>query len=134
MNFIRLLQTTSVVSKSLDKTKLKSVPSSSDASTNEPTVYFIYLQNEKHFIYLSKETDEQTLLSECETAYEFVSTNRPIEVFHRIRGGGPEDVDTYVKQFMQQFGIDSTRGGSYCDILLSEDIRSELQKELEYNL
>jgi hypothetical protein len=97
-------------------------------------VYFISLQNEKHFIYLSKETDEQKLLSECESSYEFVSTNPPIEVFHRIRGGGPEDVDTYVKLFMQQFGIDSTRGGSYCDILLSEDIRTELQKELEYNL
>jgi hypothetical protein len=39
------------------------------------------------------------------------------------------DVDKYVKMFMNMFGLDDCRGGSYVDVELTEEVKDMIIRE-----
>jgi len=53
-----------------------------------------------------------------------------IEMEHIRRSEGPFDEDTVTKEYMEKYGIDKVRGGTYVETELSNAQRSLLEQEL----
>jgi len=128
MNYIHLLQTSAVLSKALENTKFlaKSVKKSLD----KPSLYFVALENDKVFIFPSMEHEEYEVLKECAN-FEFAKLYGPKNIILTIPDFLPQEIDENVKLFMKEFGIDSVRGGSYLDVVLSPDVFQDLTRELD---
>ena len=127
MNFLSLLQSYAVVSKSLENAKLakKFVKKPLD----KPSLYFVSLENDKVFIFPSLQQEEDAVLKEC-AEFEFAKVNTPVCVIFSVTDFLSEEIDENVKLFMKEFGMDTVRGGSYLDVVLSPDVLQSLDKEL----
>jgi len=95
-----------------------------DSSSN---LYFISLNNECMFLYhCEKKENDQDIMDECLLNYEYVQINRPRKIVFTLKNVKSCEVDEIVELFMCQFGIDKTRGGSYTDLELSDNIHQIL--------
>jgi len=127
MNFLSLLQSHAVMSKALENAKL--VQKTMKKPLDKPSLYFVSLENEKVFIFPSLEQEEDAVLKEC-AEFEFAKVNAPICIIFSVTGILPEETDENVKLFMREFGVDTVRGGSYLDVVLSPDVLQSLNQEL----
>jgi hypothetical protein len=93
-------------------------------------LYFIGLENNKMFLYPSYEKHDNQIMEDCSKLYEYARVYNPQSVIFKIQDVDLFDIDKIVKMFMQMFGIDETRGGSYVDLELPEFQRLALDKEL----
>ena len=55
---------------------------------------------------------------------------RPISIEKTIKNASPFDEDKVTKEYMAKYGIDRVRGGSYCEIELSEFHKKVLKMEI----
>ena len=127
MKFLSLLQSHAVMSKALENAKL--VQKTMKKPLDKPSLYFVSLENEKVFIFPSLEQEEDAVLKEC-AEFEFAKVNTPVCVIFSVTGILPEETDENVKLFMREFGVDTVRGGSYLDVVLSPDVLQSLNQEL----
>jgi hypothetical protein len=65
--------------------------------------------------------------------YEFTITNPPSIVYTTMKISNILEVDYNVKQFMQSYGINNVRGGSYSEEFLPDYVIKTLSRELGYN-
>jgi hypothetical protein len=94
-------------------------------------LYFIALEDDNMFLHLSYKKSEEQILYQCEQLYEYTKLFKPLRIVHTMENCDLTDADKYVKQFMKMFGEDSTRGGSYTDIILPEWQKKTLDLEFE---
>ena len=103
------------------------------------SLYLFQLLNNKWFIVTSLPNLMDLPLSEIQTdyevAYEFINTY-PIVSIEKIQDdiadGGV--INSYVKQYMKQYGIDNVRGGCYSGIALEDDVIKVITKEINFTL
>ena len=55
---------------------------------------------------------------------------KPISVHRVFENASPFDEDKITKEYMNQFGVDNVRGGSYVEIVLSDFHKQALQMEM----
>jgi len=96
---------------------------------NHYFIYMIELQNEKYFLHLTNLNDEQQIMKESEFMYDFVKNNPPIKITNQIECYDVAELDYYVKQNMQKYGIEYVRGGSYSMEIIPEHLRTCLEFE-----
>jgi hypothetical protein len=101
---------------------------------SEIVVYVLMLENDKIFLYPSTIINESTILLECETLYEFVRQNPFLRFFETITVRDEFELNMHVKYYMQYFGMDNVRGGSYTDIVLPDNIRTVLENEVNLSI
>jgi hypothetical protein len=94
-------------------------------------LYFISLEDDNMFLHLSYKKSDEQILYQCEKLYEFPKLFKPIKVIYIMDDCDLTDADKYVKMFMKMFGENSTRGGSYTDIILPEWQKNALDLEFE---
>lgn len=94
------------------------------------TIYILELEDNKYYV---GKTDN---IVQCwkdhilgNNSY-WTSQHKPISIIKVIEDCG-DDVDKYVKEYMVMYGIDNVRGGSYNQYKLSDNIVSDLEKELK---
>lgn len=95
------------------------------------SLYFIALEDNNMFLYLSYRKTNDKILYQCEHLYDYPKLYKPIEVVSIMDDCELTDADKYVKIFMRMFGEDSVRGGSYTDIILPEWQKKTLQQEFD---
>jgi hypothetical protein len=61
---------------------------------------------------------------------EFTKKYKPIEIYQIIPECDKYDEDKYVKKYMDKYGIDNVRGGTYSRIELTTEEKNFIQKEL----
>jgi len=61
---------------------------------------------------------------------EFTKKYKPIDIYQIIPECDKYDEDKYVKKYMNKYGIDNVRGGTYSRIELTTEEKKYLQKEL----
>jgi hypothetical protein len=83
------------------------------------------------FLYLTYKKPNELILYQCEELYEYAKLFKPLKVVYTMDDCDLTDADKYVKQFMKMFGENSTRGGSYTDIVLPEWQKKTLDLEFE---
>jgi hypothetical protein len=94
------------------------------------TLYFIGLEDNKMFLYTSYEKPDDEIMEDCSKLYEYARIYKPRNIVFRIPEVDLFDIDKFVKMFMQMFGVDDTRGGSYVDVILPEFQQKALDIEL----
>ena len=100
-----------------------------DLETAPLFMYHISLENHKMMLHVDFKKDYDTVLSDCTKLYDFVRTNAPLRVVYISEVLSLYDVDKDVKLYMNMFGIENTRGGSYSDKELPDFLTKALLHE-----
>jgi hypothetical protein len=105
---------------------------SSTNSNKTLTLYVLSLEEDK--IYVGT-TDRCLRDRICEhfsdNGSEWTKVYKPIKVVEIIENADKFDEDKYTKIYMNKYGIDNVRGGSYCMIELSEEQKKLLKTEFK---
>ena len=94
---------------------------------------FIYvLQLKENKWYIGKtETSKFRIDTHFDSAgSEFTKKYPPQEIYQIIPECDKYDEDKYVKKYMDKYGIDNVRGGTYCRLELTNNEKEVIQKEL----
>jgi hypothetical protein len=92
-------------------------------------MYYVSLENDKLLLHVDFKQNIDVVLSDCERLYEFARINAPLRVVYTAEVKDLYDVDKDVKLFMNMFGIENTRGGSYTDVELPDFLMNTLLHE-----
>lgn len=93
-------------------------------------VYVLQLENDKY--YVGKTTDSEFRLDQHFNAFGSVWTKKynPIKVLEMIGGCDEFDEEKYTLKYMNLFGIDNVRGGSFCNENLTQSEIKTIEKSL----
>jgi hypothetical protein len=92
-------------------------------------LYFVALEEDKMLLHASFKRSFVQVLADCEIIYDFAKRYKPRRVVHVMENVDTYEADKQVKIFMNMFGIDDTRGGSYRDIVLQDQVKDCLEAE-----
>ena len=95
-------------------------------------LYVLLLEDKKYFIYYTLTEIHEVVLLECKLLNSFVRKYNPINIVEQKSYIEIEDIDKYVKKYMNLFGIDNVRGGSYSNEILEDYKIKTLQSELDF--
>jgi hypothetical protein len=103
-------------------------------TTTEPiiscNIYAVELADNHFLVHPSVKSEERDIIRECAILYDWARKYEPVfvcESFY-LEQDTPITIDYFVKKYMQIYGIDNVRGGSY-----SQNELTEFQKKvLEY--
>lgn len=94
-------------------------------------LYFVGLANNRILIHASFNKPREQVIEDCIKLYEYARINKPDKIIYVMNNIDFYDVNKHVKMFMQMFGIDDCRGGSYTDVILPEYLTKALLHEFE---
>jgi len=97
-----------------------------------PNVYIIQLEQDRYFIYESDEIYPRKIMVECEIYHEYPKIYKPIKILEKYEFKKIESVDSLVKEYMELYGIEYVRGGSYSEPILTKEQENFIIRELEY--
>lgn len=95
------------------------------------SLYILQLQDQCYYIGKSDKPDERIQQHIDGQGAAWTKLHKPIKVESVINNIDNFDEDKYVKIYMQQYGIDKVRGGSYSQIDLDNNVLTILQKEID---
>jgi hypothetical protein len=90
----------------------------------------ILLEDENVFLFESESMYDYQIMNECIETCDFTKQYKPLSIIEKIQITEPSMVDYYVKNYMQHFGINHVRGGSYMTVT-TEQYKS-LQNEFKH--
>ena len=86
--------------------------------------YLLRLENDKYYILFNP--NEHFDINDVIIIHsDWLCMNRPIEIIDRIKYIG-QTIDQVVVKYMNIYGVDSVRGGSYIDIRLSSKQKNNI--------
>jgi len=101
-------------------------------------LHVILLENENIILFESENIYDYQIMNECVDKCDFAKEHAPLSIIEKIQITEPVMIDYYVKNYMQYYGIDHVRGGSYitvtseqCESLKNEFKHAERLKLLE---
>ena len=92
-------------------------------------MYYVSLENDKMLLHVDFKKEVDVVLADCAKLYEFARINTPIKVVYTSEVKDLYDVDKDIKLFMNMFGIENTRGGSYTDVELPDFLMKTILHE-----
>jgi predicted GIY-YIG superfamily endonuclease len=98
------------------------------------TIYILELEDNKYYVGKTMNVVQCWKDHLTGNASYWTSQYKPISIIKVIEDCGDDKVfneDKYVKEYMLMYGIDNVRGGTYSQYKLSDDIVSDLEKELK---
>lgn len=95
------------------------------------TIYVLRLEGDKY--YVGKTNNINKRIKQHKELYgsSWTKKYKFIEIIDFIQTEDHFLEDMYVKKYMNKYGIDNVRGGSYSRVLLTQEERNFLQKELD---
>jgi hypothetical protein len=87
----------------------------------------ILLENENIILFKSNKIYDYQIMNECIENTEFAKKHKPLIIIEKIPITDSLNIDDCVKNYMQYYGINHVRGGSYAKI--SKEQYEELRKE-----
>ena len=88
------------------------------------------LENNKYYVGKTSRIEERFEKHLNGRGSEFTKKYKPIKIHKVYKELSEFDEDNHTKKYMKIFGIDNVRGGSYCNINLSNQQIDLLNKEL----
>jgi hypothetical protein len=97
---------------------------SSEPSNKKPNedkyIYFLELESEKY--YVGKTTNPDVRIdNHTNGASHWTMVYKPRKIIDIIPNCDDYDEDKYTLKYMNQYGIDNVRGGSFCEVVLSQE-------------
>jgi hypothetical protein len=93
-------------------------------------IYILQLEKEKYYVGKSSDPINRTAQHFRGKGSAWTEKYPPISVIEIIENCDSFDEDKYTKIYMAKHGIANVRGGSYCQLKLSDDIMKLLGREL----
>lgn len=94
-------------------------------------IYVLKLTEEKYYVGKTDKTVEQRFEEHIAgQGSEWTKLYEPIEIIKIITDGDDYDEDKYTKMYMNMYGIDNVRGGSYTSIILPDYQIKSLEIEI----
>ncbi len=96
------------------------------------TIYVLKCTNNKYYIGKTTLTDVSKRFNIHKKGQGAIWTRkyRPIEILNTYKNCDHFDEDKYTKIYMDKYGIENVRGGSYTKVNLENDVINFLKKEL----
>jgi len=88
------------------------------------TIYILELERGKYYVGRSKVPNHRIINHFCENGSGWTKLYKPIRVIFQIKGD-EFDEEKYTLKTMEKYGIENTRGGSYCKIKLSSNDKNK---------
>lgn len=85
----------------------------------------ILLEGENVILFESESMYDYQIMNECIEQEDFAKEHKPLSILEKIQITEPTMIDYYVKNYMQYFGIEHVRGGSYMNVTPEEYKRLE---------
>ena len=91
-------------------------------------IYILQLENNKY--YVGKTNNPQFRLEQHfnSTGSAWTTKYKPLSVLEMIKDCDEYDEDKYTRKYMDKFGVDNVRGGSFCEEVLPITTFSMLEK------
>ena len=93
-------------------------------------IYILKLENDKWYIGKSDNPEKRFLQHKNGSGSAWTSRYKAVELFKVIENVSPFDEDKFTKEYMSIYGIDNVRGGSYTQIILPEEQKKLIQREI----
>jgi hypothetical protein len=89
----------------------------------------ILLEGENVVLFESESVYDYHIMNECIDQTDFAKRYKPLSIMEKIEITEPSVIDYHVKKYMQYFGINHVRGGSYSNV--TPEQYEELQNEFK---
>ena len=83
-------------------------------------IYILQLLNNKYYIGITSNLERRICEHFDGKGASWTKINKPIKVIDTLDCISKFDEDKYTKKYMDKFGIDNVRGGSYSNIILTD--------------
>ena len=93
-------------------------------------VYILKLENDKYFIGHTQSIENFKSQLKKKNI-QWINDNPLIKILKVINKCDKFDVDKYTKKYMEVYGIDNVRGGSYHEVELSQGIINQISNEIK---
>jgi predicted GIY-YIG superfamily endonuclease len=93
-------------------------------------IYILELEEGKYYVGKTNHIDFRLDDHREGTGSVWTSKYRPIKLIVKFEGDD-FDEDKYTIKYMKEYGIDNVRGGSFCQINLSEEVRALLERMIK---
>jgi len=93
-------------------------------------IYILKLQNDKWYIGKSDNPEKRFLQHKNGSGSAWTNKYRAEELTKVIENVSPFDEDKFTKEYMSIYGIDNVRGGSYTQIILPDEQKKLIQREI----
>ncbi len=94
-------------------------------------IYILKLENNKYYIGKTDNITKRYNEHINGLGSFWTKINKPVCIIKIIENCSPFDEDKYVKEYMNKYGINNVRGGSYNQIKINEDIIILLENEFK---
>jgi hypothetical protein len=101
-----------------------------EMQSNNYSIYVLKLQSGKYYIGKTKDTIKRINDHIDTYGSGWTKKYKPIELYELIPNCDPFDEDKHTLKYMEKYGISNVRGGSFCEIQLSEANIVTLKKML----
>jgi predicted GIY-YIG superfamily endonuclease len=93
-------------------------------------IYILKLQNEKIYTGKSSDPDARYLQHKYGNGAEWTKQYKPIELLDVIPVTSEHDETNITKDLMKKYGIDNVRGGPWTSVVLNQQEKSFIQKQI----
>jgi len=94
------------------------------------SIYILKLENNKYYVGRSNNAELRIKKHFSGNGSAWTNKYKPIKPIKIINDCDNYDEDKITKQYMSKYGIDNVRGGSYCQIVLSDDVKQFITNEI----
>uniref|UniRef100_A0A6C0D5H7 Uncharacterized protein n=1 Tax=viral metagenome TaxID=1070528 RepID=A0A6C0D5H7_9ZZZZ len=93
-------------------------------------LHVILLESENIILFESENIYDYQIMNECVDKCDFAKEHPPLSIIEKIQITEPVMVDYYVKNYMQHYGINHVRGGSYMTVTIEqyESLQNEFKQ------
>lgn len=93
-------------------------------------LYVLKLEGEKYYVGKTDNLNQRYLAHVSGSGASWTRTHKPVSI-HEVRPvKDAYDESNATKEYMKKYGIDNVRGGPYCELSISDDVKFILLREL----
>jgi predicted GIY-YIG superfamily endonuclease len=98
--------------------------------SDKTTIYVLKLKNNKYYVGKTNNVQKRFMEHMSGNGSAWTKKYKPIEIIETIKNASKYDEDKYVKKYMDKYGMNNVRGGTYVNIELSDDMKQSISREL----
>jgi hypothetical protein len=96
-------------------------------------IYVLKLESNKYYIGRTSNPEFRLNQHNNSCGSNWTNLHKPIELINIFNTSDNYDEDKYTLKYMEIFGIDNVRGGSFCQIELTDDIKKIINRMINGN-
>ena len=101
-----------------------------DITTTSVSIYVLELEKGKYYVGRTENMNTRYRQHLDGKGSEWTKTHKPVKILREYKNSSVYDEDKTVIEFMDKFGIDNVRGGSYSSIMLKDEDIHNIQKHI----